>query len=233
MRIALLIALIFCSCQSSRKAGKSDDEFDKALKESEAKRSEKLDFLADEKLPNEEYIVTDSAVISTDDFVEIRPERFAAFRVQIFAGTPENAFKTITEFTSRDSLKPAYVIQDTLDGLWRVWIGDCQDRKEADTLKATLIAAGYAGAWVVEMKSAATEFVEKKLWWLQLGSFQSRAAAEKAMERVPAADDRRIDIREIQGTFKLRVGGYPDRSKADQLKKEFTDFKGAFVVQDP
>jgi cell division septation protein DedD len=231
MRIALLIALIFCSCQSSRRAGKSDEEFDKALKESEA--NEKLDFLADEKLPNEEYIVTDSAAIPTDDFVEIRPERFAAFRVQIFAGTPENAFRTITDFTSRDSLKPAYVIKDSSDGLWKVWIGDCQDRKEADTLKAALIAGGYAGAWVYEMKTAsATMITEEKLWWLQLGSFQSRAAAEKAMERVPAADDRRVVIREIQGSFKLRVGGYPDRTRADQLKKDFTDFKGAFVVQD-
>ncbi len=231
MRIALLIALIFCSCQSSRRAGKSDEAFDKALKESEA--NEKLDFLADEKLPNEEYIVTDSAVVPPDDFVEIRPERFAAFRVQIFAGTPTNAFRTMTDFTSRDSLKPAYVIQDSSDGLWKVWIGDCQDRKEADTLKAALIAAGYAGAWVYEMKTAsATMMSEEKLWWLQLGSFQSRAAAEKAMERVPAADDRRVVIREIQGSFKLRVGGYPDRTQADQLKKDFTDFKGAFVVQD-
>lgn len=233
MRIVLLMALILGSCQSMRKTGKSDEEFDKAIKESEANRSEKLDFLADEKLPNEEYIVTDSSMMP-QKFVEIRPERFAAFRIQIFAGTPENAFKTITEFAGRDSLKPAYVIQDSTDGLWKVWIGDCQDRNEADTLKAALIAAGYAGAWVYEMKTATSSVqTSQKLWWLQLGSFQTRAAAEKAMANVPAADDRRVEIREHQGAFKLRVGGYADRSQADQLKKIFSDFQGAFVVQDP
>ncbi len=230
MRFLLLLTFLMTACQAMKKTGTPDDEFNKALKESEANRSEKLDFLVDEKLPNEEYVVVDSAAMAKR-FVEIRPERFAPFRIQIFAGSPENAFKTVTSFSSEDSLKPVYVIHDSTDDLWKVWIGDCVNRKQADSLKSHLIGRGYEGAWVYESKGPVKS--NAKLWWLQLGSFQSRAAAEKTMERVRVDESRRIEIREVKGVFKLWVGGFSDRGPADQLKKEFSDFSGAFVVQEP
>ncbi len=68
------------------------------------------------------------------------------YRVQIFAGaSEENAQRLALEAESVLSI-PAYVLYT--DGFWKVRVGNCGTRAEAETLRNRARNAGYADCWI-------------------------------------------------------------------------------------
>lgn len=220
--ILTFLTVLLVSCRTTKETGIANQDFEKALQESTV--IVKPDFLTDEKLPNEEYILSDTMVAAVS-IAEVLPREWAPYRIQVFAGTADNAHKTHRDFSSRGGVHSSYLVRDSADGLWKVWIGGLQTRVAADSLKAELIGLGYTGAWIKESPTS----TENKLWYVQVGSFQNQAAAEKTRDRLAAQT---VVIREVKGLWKVWVGGFPDRAQADELKRSLTGFSGTFVVQD-
>ncbi len=232
MIFAALI-LSMSACQTAPTTVKSDVDYTKAVDESKNNQSQKVDFLANEKLPNEEYIVKDSIrpdTVITMEYSEFVPEKKAKFRVQVFAGSAANGTKNFQQLKKDTLLNgDVYLVRDTTDQKWRVWVGNYLTHEEADKTKVRLIAAGYPDAWIHEMKGALMPSTE--LYWVQIGVFKESASANKAKSTVASRGT--VSVKQTDKVFKVWVGGFDVRSKADELKKALqgTGYPGAFVVQ--
>ena len=86
--------------------------------------------------------------------VEPEPQLVYGYRVQIFASSTEQGAEKAAAGARQVFSEPVYV--EYVAPLYKVRIGDCFSRSEADALKRTAIAAGYRDAWIVE------SLVEKK-----------------------------------------------------------------------
>ncbi len=73
----------------------------------------------------------------------------SGFRVQVFASSYEdNAEGVASEVRSKVPGENVYV--DNISGMWKVRVGDCADRSEAESLRSRLSGAGYGDAWIVK-----------------------------------------------------------------------------------
>lgn len=237
---SLLIFGLFCvgflsGCTAPQKT--TDSRLDKAIAESEKNKSEKLDFLKDEKLPNEKFTATDSSAL-TGDYAEIPPTIPARYRVQLFSGTAANARKVYQQYVSAMNSTEAYVIYDVPSGTWKVWAGNYQNKSSADSAKLRLIEAGYADAWVREisdeqnapLRSASSS---NSLFWVQLGSFQRESSAQQLLQKIRTDLKDQVIIKTVGNTYKIWVGGFSDRKQAEDLKNRLRQmgYSDGFIVQ--
>lgn len=227
--------IVFVAGCTTKPAVKSDKEYQQALEESEKNKDKKLDFLADEKLPNEEYVPSDSA--STDhhtEFQEVPPTKPAKYRIQIFAGSPANAFKNFSKYGGEHSGAEVYMINDKSENLWKVWVGGFNSKPEADSAKQKLIESGYPDSWVSEMKVSHESKIEMPgMYWVQVGSFQSDAAAQKIKNDLESKQTDKVIIKKTDTAWKVWIGGLADRTACEALKKKIGElgYQGAFIVQ--
>lgn len=70
------------------------------------------------------------------------------YRVQIMAASSEQTANQAAADVKTVTGKNTYV--DYIAPYWKVRVGDCKTRGEADQLKNQLLSKGYTGAWVVE-----------------------------------------------------------------------------------
>jgi cell division septation protein DedD len=68
------------------------------------------------------------------------------YRIQIFASGSEPAARSVREAAEVRIGAPAYV--EFVDGVYKVRVGDCPSRPEAETLLQRCRDAGYADAWI-------------------------------------------------------------------------------------
>jgi cell division protein FtsN len=238
-RYLLMIAgIVFLfNCAGTQNSKQSDDKLNKAIAESEKNKNEKIDFLKDEKLPNEEYVPADSAddLSAVDSgYTEIPPTINAKYRVQIFSGSAANAQKLYHQYTSQQNATDAYVLYDSESAFWKVWIGNYMTKPEADSAKAKLIELGFTGAWVKEMKqTAVVTSSSQELFWIQLGSFQKESSAQQLFQKVTDQVNDQVIIKTAGTSYKIWIGGFSDRAKADDLKAKLIQlgYQGIFVVQ--
>lgn len=226
---------LFMAC-ATKPAVKSDKEYQQALEESEKNKDKKLDFLVDEKLPNEEYIPSDSASLNkeTAEFQEVPPTKPAKYRIQIFAGSAANAFKNFSKFGADNSGTEVYMINDKNENLWKVWVGGFNTKLQADSAKQKLIEGGYADSWVSEMKVAEEIKTETtNLFWVQVGSFQSDASAQKIKSQLESKQTDKVIIKKTDTVWKVWVGGLAERTACESLKKKIGElgYQGVFIVQ--
>jgi cell division septation protein DedD len=227
--------LYLAACTTTQPLKKSDADFSKALEESEKNNSKKLDFLADEKLPNDEFTPPDS-VIAVDtlsvkrvDYKEIIPASAAKYRVQVFAGSAENAYKNYSLLSSNPEHKEVYMIQDQ-DGKWKVWTGGYTTHDDAEKARDKFRTSGYPDAWINEMKG---KFAPAgPAFWLQIGSFSTETSAQKAKADAESRTKEKVTIEMVDKAWKVRIGGYAERSQADELKAKLQNhYPKAFVVR--
>ncbi|MBL7959706.1 SPOR domain-containing protein [bacterium] len=233
--VFLLSVVFFTSCTATQPAKKSDADFAKALEESEKNKNKKLDFLADEKLPNDEFIpvdtagVSDTAVVMPVEYKEIAPTTFAKYRIQVFAGSAENAYKNYVQLSSNPENKEVYMVQDQ-DGKWKVWVGAYPTHADAEAAKAKFIQSGYPDAWINEMKGRYAP--AGPAFWVQIGSFQNEASAQKAKAEAETRIKEQVSIELVDKTWKVWVGGFAERGQADELKKKVqTFYPKSFIVR--
>jgi len=70
------------------------------------------------------------------------------FRVQIFASSYEdNAQRMADEI--RSSITDENVYVQNISNMWKVRVGDCVDRGEAEALRGRLTGQGFSDAWIV------------------------------------------------------------------------------------
>lgn len=228
--------IVFVAGCTTKPAVKSDKEYQHALEESKKNKDKKLDFLADEKLPNEEYVPSDSTSLNkeTAEFPEVPPTKPAKYRIQIFAGSPANAFKNFSKFGTDNPGLEVYMINDKNENLWKVWVGGFNNKPQADSAKQKLIEGGYPDSWVSEMKAAEETKTEAiNLFWVQVGSFQNDAAAQKIKNDLESKQTDKVIIKKTDTAWKVWIGGLADRAACETLKKKIGElgYQGAFIVQ--
>ncbi len=235
--LTLIISIILAGCAGTQGAKQSDGRLDKAIAESDKNKSQKLDFLKDEKLPNEEYVPSDSGLAGTktvDGFSEIPPTLSARFRIQLFSGSAENAHKMYRRYTSERNSTDVYVVYESESKTWKVWAGNFMTKNEADNAKTRLIEAGYEGAWVREMPAAEKKTTaDQELFWVQLGSYQKESSAQQLFQKISGEYKDQVIIKTVGETYKVWIGGFSERSSADKLKAKLNQsgYPGVFVVQ--
>ncbi len=228
--------VFFTACTSTQPAKKSDADFAKALEESEKNKNKKLDFLADEKLPNEEFTPVDTVTASVDtvvaapvEYKEIAPSTFAKYRIQVFAGSAENAYKNYRQLSSDPENKEVYMVQDK-DGKWKVWAGAFPTHEEAEQSKNKFIQSGFPDAWINEMKGKYAP--AGPMFWVQIGSFANESSAQKAKADAESRIKEKVSIEVIDKAWKVWVGGFAERAQADELKKKIqSQYPKSFVVR--
>ncbi|MCP4229385.1 MAG: SPOR domain-containing protein [bacterium] len=73
----------------------------------------------------------------------------SGFRVQVFAsGYEDNAENVAGEVRAKLPGENVYV--ENISNMWKVRVGDCADRSEAESLRSRLSGAGYGDAWIVK-----------------------------------------------------------------------------------
>lgn len=231
----ILSVLYIAACTTTQPSKKSDADFAKVLEESEKNKNKKLDFLADEILPNEEFIPADTAVtldtsvVVIPEYKEIVPVNLARYRIQVFAGSAENANKNYVQLSSNPENKDVYMVQDK-DGKWKVWVGAYPTHAEAETAKSKFIQSGFPDAWISEMKGQYAP--AGPMFWVQIGSLQNETAAQKAKAEAEARIKEKVTIEFVDKSWKVWVGGFSERAQAEELKKKLQkQYPKSFVVR--
>ena len=89
------------------------------------------------------------AVDAGEGWARAAPERTTyGYRVQVFASADRERAEAIAAEARSRFGEPVYVEFDP--PLYKVRVGDCITRHEADTLKDRANAQGYEGSWVAE-----------------------------------------------------------------------------------
>lgn len=234
-----ILTFFFSACQTTQTTTKSEDDFKKTLEQSQKNKTKKLDLLADEKLPNEEYVVKDTAKIQSEeltklhpiDYNEVPPNQKAKFRVQVFAGSVVNAQKNYSKLSKEVPNGEVYMINDKESGLWKVWIGNYATHNEAEKVKQQYLKAGYPDSWVHEMKGAYAP--SENLFWVQVGALQNENAAQKLKSELESKQKEKVQIQQADKSWKVWVGGYEDRKQAEDLKKKLQGmgYAQAFIAK--
>jgi cell division protein FtsN len=104
----------------------------------------------------EEMPVTDEGVAVENVVPEVvEPEKAVepaaateeGFRVQVFATGSRESAETVRRAVEARLGAAAYV--ERIDGIFKVRVGDCRARPEAEALRQKCRDAGYADAWIV------------------------------------------------------------------------------------
>jgi cell division septation protein DedD len=113
----------------------------------------------------EEVPLSEEEVLGED--VEISPEESVlappvpeeptvpGFRVQVFATSDQETADAVREAARHKLGLPAYI--EVVDELYKVRIGDCYDREEAEAVLQRCKDAGYGDSWIVETQVKAPE----------------------------------------------------------------------------
>ena len=173
------------------------------------------------------------------------------YRCQVFAGTSLQKKKKIANQLKALNLDSVYVLQD--ESLFKVQVGNFQQRTDAEALLTQLQNAGYSGAWIIEgdvrvAKSEAEQQAiaeqENKLEQ-QFSSEQNYYYAIQVMATVDSEKakqlSRDMELRTQQpvqaapqgSIWKVLVGKFNSRTDAEQLLRELKKggFNDAWVTQ--
>lgn len=101
-----------------------------------------------EKEPELAIVPTQSAAI--DSASRNEPETADGFRVQIISTTDENAAREIRKEAILKQENDVYLIFDS--PYYKVRVGNCLTRSEADELQDLLVKKGFLDAWVIRTK---------------------------------------------------------------------------------
>jgi len=117
----------------------------------------KIDTLDDkDRLPSESNEKEAEPVIQTpqENVVERKARIIDGYRVQIMATNSKNTALSIQNSLKNKGYRDVYLINEF--PLFKIRVGNCGTRQEANLLRRRLINAGYRDSWIVETK------IEKK-----------------------------------------------------------------------
>lgn len=77
---------------------------------------------------------------------ETARDTMAGYRIQVFASGNEAAARSVEEAVEVSVGVPAYI--ELVDGVYKVRVGDCPSRPEAEALLEKCRKAGYGDAWI-------------------------------------------------------------------------------------
>lgn len=78
------------------------------------------------------------------------PKTMDGYRIQVFASGNEASAQSVKEATEARVGAAAYV--ELIDGIYKVRVGDCPTREEAEVLLKRCREAGYGDAWVASCR---------------------------------------------------------------------------------
>ncbi|NIM19395.1 MAG: hypothetical protein GTO51_03335 [Candidatus Latescibacteria bacterium] len=99
----------------------------------------------------EEEVLVEEMELPPPDTLRGAPapaEMVEGFRVQVFATANEETAEAVRVSAERKLELPVYT--EMIEGLFKVRVGDCRNREEAEKLLKRCQGAGYGDAWIVE-----------------------------------------------------------------------------------
>lgn len=200
-------------------------------------------------VPKKVFKKKDAAVsienISPEDQSEIEQsnqalagkEKALGYRVQVSASkVKENAEKFRRELSLFIKEKIYLVVANDM---YKLQIGDFSSKPAADVFRDQLRTSTQVdlnGAFTVESvvyRSKATAgSSDSDKFFVQVGAFSSEEGANRLMESSIGLGYKAIVLKE-DGMYKVIIGGYPDRSAADEAKATLINngFDGAWVIE--
>ncbi len=161
--VILVLAIAICSCATTQRKPQravpgAPYEFEKEgkippLNESDIRREADYEELSvqEEEVVEEEVLEED--VMPSPDTTRIAMpsepavEKQPGFRVQVLAAGSETSAEALKLELQKKIGAPVYV--ELIEGLYKVRVGDCTDRSEAEALLRRCREAGYRDAWIV------------------------------------------------------------------------------------
>jgi hypothetical protein len=162
LAVLLSIGMLLCGCTAKKPMQKPQSATKDApyLFEEEGKippveRSEMVEETDFEEVPlsEEEVFEEEMDIPPAEELVgEQVPaaEMLDGFRIQVFATGDEETAEAVREAGERKIGVPVYT--EFVDGLYKVRVGNCLTREDAETLLERCKDAGYGDAWIVETR---------------------------------------------------------------------------------
>lgn len=166
LTVLLALGLAVCGCAAKKPMQKpqsaSKDAPYEFEKEGEIPPLDESDIVEEpdfEEVPieEEEVIEEEMETPPADELlIEKAPpvEMMNGFRVQVFATGDEETAEAVRETGENKLGVPVYT--EFVDGLYKVRVGDCRVREEAEALLKRCRNAGYGDAWIVETRVIAS-----------------------------------------------------------------------------
>ena len=175
-----------------------------------------------------------------------RPYRLVpGFRCQVFAGLNRSHALQVFHQAQKVALDSVYLLADST-GLFKVQVGNCRQRREAEILLDKLRFSGFPDAWIVKTNihvpklprttqptdsTAAT--TSPIFFGVQILATSSHSNARRARNRIRQAFSLPVQIVQQAPFWKVVVGQFPNRSEADSLREKLrqSGFRDAWVTQ--
>ena len=147
----LLAAIFGLACAPSKQApverATEEEPYD-VRSEGEIPEAEKVAPEADveEAAVEEAPLEVDEGEVRIDS-TRVRPPTVDGFRVQVFASIDAEAAEKARADAERRTKMFTYI--QVIDRMYKVRVGDCLTREDAETVLGRVKAAGYTDAWIV------------------------------------------------------------------------------------
>jgi hypothetical protein len=174
------------------------------------------------------------------------------YRCQVFAGTQKENAENAADKIRALQLDSVYVIYSDADGLYKVQVGNFDNRRDAEILLDKLRYAKVQGAWVVEtdvhLPKSPEERQEYEAEQIKQQEIEQQPGFYYAIQVFATSDSLKayqlkdvldkdlnqpVDVINHESTWKVLVGKFPDRSSAEEylrvLKRE--RFGDAWITQ--
>lgn len=164
--LLLALGLLVCGCAAKKPMQKPQSatmeepyQFEKEGEIPPLKGSDIVEEPDFEEVPvtEEEVIEEEMEIPPAEEIVaEEAPsvEMMDGFRIQVFATGNEETAEAVREAGERKLGVPVYT--ELVDGLYKVRVGDCRTREEAEALLKRCKDSGYGDAWIVEARVLAS-----------------------------------------------------------------------------
>jgi hypothetical protein len=174
------------------------------------------------------------------------------YRCQVFAGTQKENAENAADKIRALQLDSVYVTYSDADGLYKVQVGNFDNRRDAEILLDKLRYAKVQGAWVVEtdvhLPKSPEERQEYEAEQIKQQEIEQQPGFYYAIQVFATSDSLKayqlkdvldkdlnqpVDVINHESTWKVLVGKFPDRSSAEEylrvLKRE--RFGDAWITQ--
>jgi hypothetical protein len=152
------LCVVVCSALTLTGCGKSAPPPEEVVAEEESPAEEtrpaegtievELEDIPDIEELSEEPVEETPAPPEPEPAEEPEPQIVYGYRVQVFASSTEQGAEKAAAAAREVFSEPIYI--EYVAPLYKVRVGDCFSRGEADALKKKAISLGYRDAWIVE-----------------------------------------------------------------------------------
>jgi cell division septation protein DedD len=184
-----------------------------------------------------------------DSVARLNDQMQPGFRGQVVAGSVQKNAQQVYQRLQSSRFSPVYLIQ-TPDGLYKVQVGDFQERTAAENMMLKLFKAGFKNVWLVQTDvrvprkpAASSSGIEKAAhraskneiiyYGIQVLATGDSAKAHSLQSELQNKFSYPVSILKKDHFYKLIIGKFEDRIPAEGLLKMLREkgFEDAWITQ--